>query len=64
MAIVQAVASMTDHGRMGGSDGEIVKRMQDAMQEAVIRAQLEGVTDVDELRRVQIEARDRVKAQG
>jgi len=49
---------MVSHGRMGPF-GRLTKQLQDVMRGAVIKAQVRGVTDGDELRRVQFEARDR-----
>lgn len=56
--IVSAVASMTAHGQVGASEVTL-KRVQDAMRDAVARAQAEGVTDTETLRQLQIEARDK-----
>lgn len=56
--VVVATATMVSHGRMGPF-GRLTKQLQDVMRGAVIKAQVRGVTDGDELRRVQFEARDR-----
>jgi len=59
--VVTATATMTAHGVMG-AEGLLNRRLQDAMQAAVAKAQAAGVTDGEELRRVQLEARDRFLA--
>lgn len=56
--IVSAVASMTAHGQVGASEAAS-KRVQDAMRNALARAQADGVTDTETLRQLQIEARDK-----
>lgn len=61
--IVSAVASMTSHADMGdASAAALNKRIQDAMVAAIVEAQAAGVTDVEQLRAVQIAARDQVLA--
>ncbi len=53
--IVEAVGSAVT------SNSNAAQRMQDAMVEALKIAQAANITDVDELRKVQMEARQRVK---
>jgi len=62
--VVEAVASMTAHGEQGASSAaaDLNAKIQAAMVAAIIDAQARGVTDVEELRAVQIAARDKVLA--
>lgn len=63
--IVEAVASMTAPGELGEAEGIAkVKRLQDAMVAAVMQCQADGVTDPEVIRQAQIDARDKVLAEG
>jgi len=53
--IVQAVGTV-----VGGGPGVTVEEIEQAMAAAVLQAMNEGITDPDEIRRRQIEARDKV----
>lgn len=61
MPIVQAVGVAVAHGRTGEA-GERAKAVHDAMVAALREAQARGITDPDELRRVQLEARDNLNS--
>lgn len=55
--IVEAVGVATAHAD-NVKDAERNKLMQDAMTAAVVKAQAEGITDPDEIRRRILKARD------
>lgn len=57
--IVEAVGIATSQGLMK-SDPERATALSDAMLAAVQKAQAEGITDNDEIRRLILEARDKV----
>jgi len=60
--VVSAVVSMTSVAALADA-ANLNARIQAAMVAAVIDAQAAGVTDVEQLRAVQIAARDRVLAE-
>ena len=54
--IVEADAAFSGH-----KNKDLAKRIEQAMAGAALQAQAEGVTDPDEIRRLMLAARDRVK---